>query len=339
MVHKMKFICLFLVATLALMSSTLASLVWPTPNTAFRDGKSIEAFIQSTASGNIESGLFGCVRNEGQRFHEAIDLSPIRRDAAGEATDPIFSILAGKVAYINNVSSQSSYGRYIIIQHNEEALPFHSLYAHMAQIDSSLKVGHAVKKGMVLGVMGRSAGGYHIPKTRAHLHFEVGLKLSDDFQVWYDRQQIKTKNHHGNWNGMNLVSVDPLAFFRAVQVGDVEDFNEFIKKRPVVANLRIFTNKVPDFIKRYPALVVGSYDREKLVAWDIAFTDFGLPMQWTPQFTKNKIKIQEGTVSILSYAPDRLRRQSCNRVLEIKEGRATLSSQTLATVQKLFGFK
>jgi murein DD-endopeptidase MepM/ murein hydrolase activator NlpD len=337
--YKMKFICLFWVPLLALMSSTSASLVWPTPNTAFRDGKPVEAFIQPTVSGNIESGLFGCVRNEGQRFHEAIDLSPIRRDAASEATDPIFSILAGKVVYINNNSSRSSYGRYIIIQHESEALPFHSLYAHMARIDSRLKVGDAVKKGMVLGVMGRSAGGYHIPKSRAHLHFEVGLMLSENFQIWYDRQEMKTKNHHGNWNGMNLVSVDPLAFFRSVQAGEVEDFNGFIKMRPVVAHLRVFTNKVPDFIKRYPAVVIGSYDHENLVAWDIAFTDFGLPMQWTPRFTKNKIRVQEGSVSILSYAPDRLKRQSCHRVLELKEGRPSLSSQTIATVQKLFGFK
>lgn len=316
-----------------------ASLVWPTPSTAFRDGKPVKTFIQPTASGSIESGLFGCVRNGGQRFHEGLDLSPIKRDALGEATDPIFSILAGKVVYINNHANHSSYGRYIVIQHVNESLPFHSLYAHMARIDSRLKVGDAVSKGMILGVMGRSAGGYSIPKGRAHLHFEVGLMLSNYFQSWYDQQQINTKNHHGNWNGMNLVSVDPLAFFHSVQAGEVDDFNGFIKARPVVAHLRVYTNKVPDFVKRYPALVVGSYDSKKLVAWDIAFTDFGLPIRWTPRFAKNNIDIQEGAVSILSYAPDRLSRQSCHRVLELEEGLPSLSLQTIATVQKLFRFR
>ena len=66
-----------------------ASLIWPTPNPAFQNGKPIEAYVQATVSGRVESGLFGCVRNGGSRFHEGLDLYPIKRDGRGEAVDPV----------------------------------------------------------------------------------------------------------------------------------------------------------------------------------------------------------------------------------------------------------
>ena len=59
------------------------------PNPAFQQGKPLEAFIQPTSSGKLVSGLFGCVRNNGHKFHEGIDLYPIARDSSGEAIDKI----------------------------------------------------------------------------------------------------------------------------------------------------------------------------------------------------------------------------------------------------------
>ena len=56
-----------------------AGLIWPTPNQAFQRGEPIEAFVQPTVSGKVESGLFGCVRNDGAKFHEGLDLFPIQR--------------------------------------------------------------------------------------------------------------------------------------------------------------------------------------------------------------------------------------------------------------------
>mgnify|MGYP003334059019 CR=1 FL=1 len=61
--------------------------------------------------------------------------------------------------------------------------------------------------------MGHSSGGYMIPAARAHLHFEVGLAITSDFQGWYDHRRFGSRNEHGMWNGMNLVGVDPVAFF------------------------------------------------------------------------------------------------------------------------------
>ena len=91
--------------------------MWPTPNTAFREGNPPHTFIQPTEKGTVESGLFGCVRNDGTRFHEGIDLNAVSRTGKGEAADPIFAVMDGRVVYINRSAGKSSYGRYLVIEH------------------------------------------------------------------------------------------------------------------------------------------------------------------------------------------------------------------------------
>ena len=100
-----------------------------------------------------------------------------------------------------------------------------------------------------LGVMGRSAAGYHIPKSRAHLHFELALKLSDQFQVWFDRQKFESPNRHGIWNGMNLIGVDPLDFFKQRHKGSVRNFKSYLEKKMISARIRVVTGEIPDFAK------------------------------------------------------------------------------------------
>ncbi|MGB0290417.1 MAG: murein hydrolase activator EnvC family protein [Opitutales bacterium] len=329
----------YVVLLLPLQSALLlAELVWPTPNQAFLKGEPIEAFVQATASGKIESGLFGCVREEGRRFHEALDLFPVERDAKGEATDLIFSVLPGRVVYINDRPGWSSYGRYVVVRHDGESPAFHSLYAHLASVHSGIKEGGWVKAGAVLGVMGRSAGGYVIPKSRAHLHFEIGLMLSENFEAWFKRQNFKSPNRHGSWNGMNLVSVDPLGFYRAVRAGNVLNFDAYLRALPVAARLRVFFEDSPAFIRNYPGLLSGKMREGKLVAWDIAFTDFGVPKSWTPRYEDEGLLGNPGEVHILSYAPDRLKAQPCQRVLDFKGGGVVLSKQTKIALELLFGF-
>ena len=73
------------------------------------------SLLQPTESEEIQSGNFGCVRTDGTQFHEGIDLRAFSRDARGEATDSVRSVLPGVVVYTNSDRSKSSYGRYILI--------------------------------------------------------------------------------------------------------------------------------------------------------------------------------------------------------------------------------
>lgn len=315
------------------------NLIWPTPNQAFQLGKPIETFVQPTSSGRIESGLFGCVRNGGAKFHEGLDLFPVKRSRRGEALDPVYAILPGRVVHISRTAGHSSYGRYLVVQHDGEAPAFHSLYAHMASIDSRLKVGSRVLAGTELGIMGRSAAGYSIPRSRAHVHLELGVRLSDDFQTWFDRQRFGSKNRHGNWNGMNLVSVDPLGFYRAMRGGEVSGFYEYLRRLPVAARIRVHTAKVPAFVRDYPALVTRPYDGRNLVAWDIAFTQYGVPKEWTPRFSEEEVGGRAGEVRVLAYNPRLLEAQSCRRIIRLGGRVPTIAPGTVTTLKKLFGFK
>lgn len=320
--------------------SASAELTWPTPNPAFQQGLPIEAFVQPTSSGRVESGLFGCVRNDGARFHEGLDLLALSHDSRGEATDPIYAILPGRVAHVSEVAGHSSYGRYVVVVHDGESPAFHSLYAHMASFAPGIREGARVEAGTVLGVMGRSAGGYVIPRSRAHLHLEIGFRLSDEFQSWYERQRFGSKNRHGNWNGMNLVGVDPLEFYRQMRTGAVRDIGEFLRGLPAAARIRVYTGEVPLFVRDYPALLTRAVRPEdELVAWDIAFSQFGLPKEWTPRFAGEKLKGRAGDVRLLAYNKSMLEAQSCRRVVELRSGGPAIASGTLATLQKLFGFR
>ena len=316
-----------------------AELIWPTPNPAFQKGRPLEEYVQPTSSGKLESGLFGCVRNDGARFHEGLDLFPIQRDARGEALDDIHAVLSGLVVHVNTVVGHSSYGRYVVIKHDGESPAFHTLYAHLASIGPGVQLGTRVSAGTILGKMGRSAGGYSIPPERAHLHFEMGFKLTDKFQTYYDRQKYGSENRHGNWNGMNLVSVDPLGFYEAIRSGRAKNIAQYLKMEPAVARIRVHTSKVPNFVKNYPALVTRSYASLQVVAWDIAFTQYGVPKEWTPRFADEGLDGRSGDVGIVSYRPKLLSGQSCRRVLNTGGTRPSISHGTINTLKLLFGFK
>jgi len=314
-------------------------LVWPTPNPAFARGLPVEAFVQPTVSGRIESALFGCVRNGGSRFHEGLDLKALKRDDRGEALDEIYAILPGRVVYINPVAGHSSYGRYLVVVHDGEAPAFHSLYAHLASIAPGIEAGSRVEAGTVLGRMGRSAS-YSIPRSRAHLHLELGFRLSDDFQAWYDRQKFGSRNRHGNWNGMNLVGVDPLDFYRAVRRGSVSNFAEYLARLPVAARIRVYAAQAPAFVRNYPKLMTREVRAgESAVAWDIAFTQYGTPLSWTPRFAGEGLPGRPGDVRLLAYNKRLVEGQSCRRVVDLRAGGPSISDGTLVTIRKLFGFR
>lgn len=252
-------------------------LVWPTPNDAFQQGAPMEEFLQPTLSGRLESALFGCTRNDGTRFHEGLDLKPVLRRRRGEPTDPIFVVLPGRVIYVNERAGHSSYGRYVVVEHEGRGLTFYTLYAHLARVDLGIEPGRLLRAGERLGVMGRSSATYRMPQHQAHLHFEIVLRLSDDFQAWYDAQPFGSPNHHGNYNGMNLVGVDPLAFMRYARAHP-DDPGGFFGTRQVAFVVRMPAAPGVTFPRRHPRLVQGGAARAW--GWEIGFDAYGVPVRW-----------------------------------------------------------
>ena len=247
---------------------------FPTDNKADLNGP-LERFIQSTASGKILSGTYGCVRDNGHRFHGGIDIKPLQRNRKGEPMDNVFASLSGNVAYINYREQDSTYGKYIIVEHKNGGLRFYTLYAHLSEINKQLKLNVFVKKGQILGIMGHSSSS-NIPKSRSHLHFEIGMRLGDDtnFEKWYKTQKFSTKNKHGCWNGMNLVGLNPLDFLRSQK-----SFAQFLKQQPIAFQLSVKTSKTPPFIISNPALLKNPIP-QKILGWKISFNWVGCPILW-----------------------------------------------------------
>ena len=314
-------------------------IAWPTPSQAYAEGRPIEDFIQPTVSGEVTSGLFGCVRTSGHQFHEALDLFPVNRDRSGEPTDEVFAALSGVVRHINTVAGRSSYGRYVVIEHVDVMPTVYTLYAHLAAIDKGLREGREVELGQVLGIMGRSAGGYDIPKERAHLHFEIGLRLSNDFQRWYNWKRFGSKNSHGLWNGMNLIGIDPLAFYNAFRAGDVDTFGDYFQGLETAVKIRIATSKVPDFTKRYPSLVVHPLLPVKRAGWEVSFDAHGVPFEWTPLGKADLAGYRRDEVRIVESNPEILKECKCKDLVKGRSSKLTPDSDLQRALQLLFGLK
>lgn len=334
---------LVLVGLLVAVNGTEAGerlqIVWPTSNPAYAAGKPPENYFQPTVSGLVESAGFGCVRNSGGRFHEGLDLKPIARDARGEAIDPVFAVMEGVVLHTNRIAGNSSYGRYIVIEHRQVTPAVITLYAHMASIAEEVQPGAKVRMGQTIGVMGRSAGGYTIPRERAHLHFEIGFWISENFQSWYDWRRFGSRNHHGHLNGMNLIGIDPLDFFDRFRSGQVTGFQSYLNSLPVAYTVRVRSNGIPDFVRRYPSLVEGSIPVGGPGGWEIDFTSYGLPKRWRALAADAPSLSRGGRVEVVAHNAEVAAIHACRNTLRHQRGGVTIGSHTERMLQLLFDFR
>lgn len=257
-------------------------LIWPTPNPAFLEHKEPEAYLQATASGRIESGDWGCSRNGGSKFHEGIDLKSIEKDPSGSVVDPVGAISCGVIAHVNRETSDSNYGKYVVVSHTDMGLEWFSLYAHMGSIAEDIHPGLHISAGHNLGVMGNSSSSIQIPKSRSHLHLEIGLRLNSKFNIWYSQQDFKTENAHGSWNGMNLQGVNPLDFYEYFIDAPDEPFYSYFLKEPVSFEVLVYFEHRPDFLYRNPIFLRGKAAPTTASWYRIGFTWYGLPVDWTP---------------------------------------------------------
>ena len=108
-----------------------------------------------------------------QSFHTGIDL-------AGQWHSNIVSVKDGTVVF---AGVQRGYGNCVEIEHTDEnGNSFFTLYAHLARID--VVKGQSVVQGNVIGIQGGDPNKDPNPgySTGSHLHFEIRLSLSGDFQ-------------------------------------------------------------------------------------------------------------------------------------------------------------
>ena len=327
----------FLLTLVPAEAANRLELVWPTPLQSWAEGRPAEQWLQHAGSGDPQSGNYGGVRTAGTQFHEGIDIKPATRDRRGEPLDSIFAAMAGVVRHLSVSPGASSYGRYVVLEHPGASPAVYTLYAHLARIDPALRVGSPVAAGAVLGTMGYSAGGYTIPKDRAHLHFEIGVVVTRDFQAWYNRRKFGSRNTHGIWNGMNLLGLDPLAFFDDWRAGRINQVQDFFERMETVVKLRIATFTTPDFVTRYPSLLTKPLPLGPVAGWEVRFGWTGVPFSWTPLTVAEVAGLKPNQPTIIEVDAALERRERSKSLAVSRRGGWTVGRDLQTVLQQLFG--
>jgi murein DD-endopeptidase MepM/ murein hydrolase activator NlpD len=255
-------------------------------NTLLSAGKPSEAFLVGTAGKSWESGQFGCVRSDGRQFHEGLDIRCVRRDRRGEPVDPVLAAADGTVAYVSLKPGLSNYGNYIVLRHVIDNVEIHTLYAHLASVESAVRAGQTVKAGQRIATMGRTSNTrQRITTDRAHLHFEIAFRASQDFSTWHRLHQPGNRNDHGEFNGHNFLGIEPAAVLLAsAQSGPRFSLAQHLAAQPSL--LRIFVrNPALSWARRFPGLVQPNpaTSKEGIAGWEIEMAFNGAPLRLTPR--------------------------------------------------------
>jgi peptidoglycan LD-endopeptidase LytH len=308
----------------------------PTANHALFEKGDEEKFFVGTVGKPWMTGTFGCVRSGGWQMHEGLDIRCLQRDKHGEPTDPVLATADGAVAYISTRPSLSNYGSYLILQHQVEGLEIYSLYAHLREIRQDLKVGQPVKAGEPVAVMGRTANTREgISKDRAHVHFELNLLVNDRFTSWYKKTFPSQRNDHGEWNGQNLLGIDPRAILlEGCEPGAKFSLTTFLQGQTELC--RVFVRKTYfPWLKRYSPLVRPNprAEKEGVAGYEIALNFNGVPFELIPRAASETIG--KGKFQLLSVNEAEYHKNPARRLVAKRGARWELTSHGLNQLELL----
>jgi murein DD-endopeptidase MepM/ murein hydrolase activator NlpD len=267
------------------------NLVLPTDNDAIFSGggptfyQYIERDFKGVKSTPWEGGQYGFVRDPIEisagivytRFHEGIDIKPLRRDARGEPLDEVRAIADGKVVHTNLVPGYSNYGKYIVIEHHWDGSSYYSLYGHLNSI--GVQSGESVRRGQCIAVMGYTGVGLN--QARAHLHLELNLMLSHRFEAWHETFFKNDPNHNGIYNGINLAGLDIARLYLALHKNPSLTIPQFLQGEETFYKVTLPKSSHFELPKEYPWMLANSRGNEKS-SWEVSFARSGLPLKIEP---------------------------------------------------------
>ncbi len=273
---------------LTMLTARAIDLVMPTENDAIyhSGGADFYQYVQRNFEGAIsypwQGGQYGFVRDpvrtsEGiifKRMHEGVDIKPLHRDEKGRPQDLVRSVADGVVMYVNERPGASNYGRYIVIRHDWDGCSYYSLYAHLNRAD--VRAGDAVSHGQTIGLLGFTGDGIDI--VRAHVHFEINLLLTNNFDAWHSAHFKGEPNPHGIYNGINLAGIDVGSFLIKSHQDNSLTIPAFLTKEDVFYRVKVPAPGPVELARRYPWMSQGYRSGQ---AAEISFLRSGLPVKIT----------------------------------------------------------
>jgi murein DD-endopeptidase MepM/ murein hydrolase activator NlpD len=278
-------------STTGTFAQTRLDLALPTGNDAlFRGGgpqfyQYVERVYKGVKSTPWEGGQYGFVRDPVEtvvgliytRFHEGMDIRPLERDGRGEPVDRVRAIADGKVVHTNLMPGYSSYGKYIVVEHEWEGSNYYSLYGHLSSV--SVKSGQDVLKGDQIAIMGYTGAGLN--QARAHLHLELNLIINHQFNAWHAAFIKKEPNHNGIYNGINLSGIDIAHLYLALRQNPTLTIPEFLRSEEPFYKMTVPRSPHFELVKNYPWMLQGATG-VKTSSWEISFTRSGVPLKVQP---------------------------------------------------------
>lgn len=266
-------------------------LVLPTDNDALLrgDGPAFYQYIdrdyQGEKSTPWEGGRYGFVRNPQStsagivytRMHEGVDIKPLERDASGEPLDAVRAIAPGVVVHASLAAGSSNYGRYVVVEHRFDGCKYYSLYGHLSTI--AVRPGQRVAARDQLGVMGHTGEGLN--QARAHVHLELNLMWSRQFEGWHNTFFQNEPNHHGLYNGLNLVGIDIARLYLALQKRPGLTIPEFLAEEETLYRVLTPSSRNFDLLKFYPWMLDEKSDGNP-PSWEVSFNRAGVPLKIRP---------------------------------------------------------
>jgi murein DD-endopeptidase MepM/ murein hydrolase activator NlpD len=282
------FFAFALIYSTTMGQSQIFNLALPTDNDALFSGAGaafyqyIERNYKGVKSTPWEGGQYGFVRDPTDtaggvvytRFHEGIDIRPLYRDAHGAPLDEVRAIADGKVVHVNPVTGYSNYGKYIVIEHRWGGSNYYSLYGHLSSI--AVQPGDAVKRAQRIAIMGYT--GIGLNRERAHLHLELDLMLSHEFESWYNAFFRNDPNHNGIYNGMNLVGLDVARLYLALHKNPSLTIPEFLSREETFYKVALPGSRHFELPKLYPWMLATGGRNEK-PSWEVSFAQSGVPLR------------------------------------------------------------
>jgi murein DD-endopeptidase MepM/ murein hydrolase activator NlpD len=227
----------------------------------------------------------------------------------------------GTVAYINRKAALSNYGIYILLRHRIEGLDVYTTYAHLGEAREDLRPGTPVKAGELIGIMGRTANTAEgISKDRAHLHFEIGLLVNEQFAGWHRKHLRGQRNDHGDWNGQALRGLDP----RHILLQQHRDGTNFSLTGHIRNQTELCRVQVRDtgfsWPRRYPTLIARNRraEMEGVAGYEISLNYVGLPYRMMP-LSAAELK-SRSPVFLVSVNTEEQSRNPCGKLVTQRKG-------------------
>ena len=288
---------------------------FPTANHAlFEAGQELRFFAPTSQDKPWTTGSFGCVRSEGWKIHEGLDILHLHTDRRGEPTDPVTATADGTVVYVSTKPALSNYGKYIVIRHLVDGLEIYSLYAHLSEIQPGIAAGKAVKAGEPIAIMGRTSNTSEtISQERAHCHFELNVFVSENFSTWFRKNNPGERNDHGIWNGQNLNGLDP----REILLGERDphfSLLNYVRSQTELCRVLVRATSFP-YLRRYAPLVVKNprAEQEGVAGYEVALNYNGVAFALLPR-AASEIK-GAARIQLLSVNDKEYHAHPCRRLV------------------------